>query len=96
MNPTEPESLNENRSPCDAQFIRYLGLRLRHRTFKTIQTVSVLAALVGAVISFALWRDHPYWLARYAWIIFSAIAIGETGETLFVLRKMSEHREDDG
>ena len=94
MKHTDPESPNENRGSCGAQFIRYLGLRFRHRTFKTIQTASVLAALVGAVISFALWRGHPYWLARYAWIVFSAIAIGEMGETLFVLRKMSERRRD--
>lgn len=68
-------------------YIQYLLFKIRLSKFKRFMKFLIVFWIIAAIASFIHLRDSPVWLISNLWIIFSIIAIGESIELWYIVKK---------
>jgi|GEM_PF-5664311 len=70
-----------------AESVSYFGLRINAGKYKALQICGIILALLGSATTWISLRDHAHFVVRNLWWIFALIAVGETIETIWMLRR---------
>ncbi len=65
--------------------VKYLFINLKYPAYVKLQSICVLALLIGAVLCYLFTRDSQFWLLRNGWWIGIVGALAEIVESLVAI-----------